>query len=68
MLIDFISEFSSTVAVDVLAFVKEVAEKYPTLRSAVIEKLTIAMESIRSGKVMRNALWIVGEYSETQKG
>ena len=38
-------------------------EKFPGLRPAITEKLVETFPDIKSGKVFRGALWIVGEYS-----
>ena len=60
---DFIADFNSTSAVDVISFVKEVVEKFPKLRSSIVERLVSTLSEVRAGKVYRGALWIVGEYS-----
>ena len=60
---DFIADFNSTSAVDVISFVKEVVEKFPKLRSNIVERLVSTLSEVRAGKVYRGALWIVGEYS-----
>lgn len=65
---DFISDFNNSSAVDVIAFVKEVVEKFPALRSSIIERLMGTLGEVRAGKVYRGALWIVGEYCVEQKG
>jgi coatomer subunit beta len=62
-LMDFISEINSSSAVDVIGFVKEVVEKFPKLRSNIVERLTALLGEVRAGKVYRGSLWIVGEYS-----
>lgn len=62
-LMDFISDFSNSSAVDVISFVKEVVEKFPHLRSSIVEKLVSTLSEVRAGKVYRGALWIIGEYS-----
>ncbi|RVD83021.1 uncharacterized protein DFL_007425 [Arthrobotrys flagrans] len=62
LLMDFIGDFNNTSAVDVVAFVKEVVEKFPALRQNIIEKLLGTLGEVRAGKVYRGALWIVGEY------
>jgi coatomer subunit beta len=62
LLMDFISEFNSSSAVDVIAFVKEVVEKFPNLRASIIERLMATLGEVRAGRVYRGALWIVGEY------
>ena len=43
-------------------FCREVVEKFPDLRPTITEKLTQTYSEIKSGKVFRGALWIVGEY------
>ena len=63
LLMDFIADFNSTSAVDVINFVKEVVEKYPKLRPTIVERLVATLSEVRAGKVYRGALWIVGEYS-----
>lgn len=60
---DFIADFNATSAVDVISFVKEVVEKFPKLRSSIVERLVNTLSEVRAGKVYRGALWIVGEYS-----
>lgn len=60
---DFIADFNSASAVDVISFVKEVVEKFPNLRSSIVERLVSTLSEVRAGKVYRGALWIVGEYS-----
>lgn len=39
-------------------------EKFPKLRAEIAEKLISTFSDIKSGKVYRGALWIVGEYCE----
>lgn len=60
---DFIADFSSASAVDVISFVKEVVEKFPNLRPSIVERLVSTLSEVRAGKVYRGALWVVGEYS-----
>ncbi|KAF3939528.1 hypothetical protein ABW19_dt0208864 [Dactylella cylindrospora] len=62
LLMDFIGDFNNSSAVDVIAFVKEVVEKFPALRQGIVEKLLSTLGEVRAGKVYRGALWIVGEY------
>jgi coatomer subunit beta len=45
-----------------------VVEKFPALRPAVNQKLISTLSSIKSGKVFRGILWILGEYVEDQEG
>ncbi|KAB8339175.1 hypothetical protein FH972_022110 [Carpinus fangiana] len=63
LLMDFIADFNSASAVDVINFVKEVVEKFPKLRAPIVERLVSTLSEVRAGKVYRGALWIVGEYS-----
>lgn len=63
LLMDFIADFNSASAVDVISFVKEVVEKFPKLRPSIVERLVSTLSEVRAGKVYRGALWIVGEYS-----
>lgn len=62
LLMDFIADFNATSAVDVISFVKEVVERFPKLRSTIVERLVTTLGEVRAGKVYRGALWIVGEY------
>lgn len=62
LLLSFLSELNSAAAVEVISFVKEVVELYPDLRSAVIKKLLTVLKQVKSGKVYRSILWVVGEY------
>lgn len=64
-LMDFLGDSNNPSAMDVVAFVREVVEKFPSLRPAITEKLTATLNSIKSGKVFRGVLWILGEYVES---
>ncbi|KAK4705492.1 coatomer subunit beta, partial [Phenoliferia sp. Uapishka_3] len=65
VLMEFLGDPNNASAVDVIAFVREVVEKFPELRSGIVEKLLSTFNEIKSGKVFRGALWIVGEYGST---
>jgi coatomer subunit beta len=65
---EFLGEAGNASAVDVIAFVREVVEKFPDLRSSIVEKLLETFADIKSGKVFRGALWIVGEYCTSVEG
>ncbi|BGP14222.1 hypothetical protein JCM10213_005886 [Rhodosporidiobolus nylandii] len=54
-------------AIDVIAFVREVVEKFPDLRVSIVEKLLDTFREIKSGKVFRGAMWIVGEYAASRE-
>jgi len=64
---EFISEFSSTAAVDVLSFIKEVVEKFPRLRPDIISHLLSTLSDVKAKKAFRGALWILGEYCAEEK-
>ncbi|KAL6307672.1 coatomer protein [Sparassis latifolia] len=63
-LMDFLGDSNNPSALDVVAFVREVVEKFPPLRRTICEKLMQTMSEIKSGKVYRGVLWILGEYAE----
>ena len=63
LLMDFIADFNNASAVDVISFVKEVVERFPKMRGAIVERLVATLSEVRAGKVYRGSLWIVGEYS-----
>ncbi|KAI0931475.1 hypothetical protein AcW1_001131 [Taiwanofungus camphoratus] len=63
-LMDFLGDSNNPSALDVVAFVREVVEKFPPLRRTICEKLTQTLGDIKSGKVYRGVLWILGEYAE----
>lgn len=62
LLLEFIGELNTIAASDVITFVKQVLEKYPDLRTNIINRLLLSLSSVKSGKVYRGALWILGEY------
>lgn len=66
LLLESIGDLSTSAASNVIVFVKEVVEKFPDLRDSIILKLVTSLPGVRSGKVFRGALWILGEYSENE--
>jgi coatomer subunit beta len=62
VLMDFLGDSNNPSAVDVISFVREVVEKFPALRPTITEKLIQTLNELKSGKVFRGAMWIVGEY------
>jgi hypothetical protein len=58
LLVSFICEYSL-----ITTFIREVVERFPALRASIVEKLLNMFTDIKSGKVFRGALWIVGEYA-----
>ncbi|KAF7970467.1 hypothetical protein HWV62_23875 [Athelia sp. TMB] len=63
-LMEFLGDSNNPSALDVVAFVREVVEKFPHLRQTICEKLIETLPEIKSGKVFRGVLWILGEYVE----
>ncbi|KAI9497597.1 adaptin N terminal region-domain-containing protein [Zychaea mexicana] len=64
VLMEFLGDSNNPSAVDVVSFVREVMEKFPGLRRSVLEKLLETFMDMKSGKVFRGALWIIGEYCQ----
>ncbi|KNE68529.1 hypothetical protein AMAG_12700 [Allomyces macrogynus ATCC 38327] len=65
-LMDFLGDSSNASAVDVVAFVREVVERFPDLRAEIVTKLVASLNDLKSGKVARGALWIMGEYAPAE--
>lgn len=65
---DFLGDSNNPSALDVVAFVREVTEKFEHLRPAITSRLVAALPTIKSGKVFRGVLWILGEYVESAEG
>ncbi|KAI9249871.1 adaptin N terminal region-domain-containing protein [Sporodiniella umbellata] len=65
VLMEFLGDSNNPAAVDVVSFVREVVEKFPALRQSILEKLLDTFVDMKSGKVFRGALWIIGEYCES---
>ena len=63
LLLDSIADLNTTTAYEVITFVKEVVEKFPDLRDAILRRLILALPHVKSGKVFRGALWVIGEYA-----
>ncbi|KIY48173.1 coatomer protein [Fistulina hepatica ATCC 64428] len=71
-LMDFLGDSSSrstpsATALDVVAFIREVVEKFPHLRTPITSKVVQLLSQIRSAKVFRGLFWILGEYIGTEK-
>jgi len=64
VLMDFIGDDADS-ASEVVDFVREVTQTYPDLRQPIITKLTNSLDQIKSGRVFRAALWIIGEYADS---
>jgi coatomer subunit beta len=64
---EHIGEFSNTSAVDIIGFIREVIEKFPSLHDGIIENLLTSLMDIKAKKIYRGALWILGEYCINEK-
>ena len=67
LLMDFLGDSNVASAMDVIIFVREVVETYPNLREAIVRKLLESLFQIKSDKVYRASLWIIGEYCRTSE-
>lgn len=67
VLLEFLSDTNELAASDVLVFVREAIQKFDHLRPLIVERLLDAFSSIKSVKVHRAALWILGEYAVTSE-
>jgi coatomer subunit beta len=67
-LMEFLSDLSddSKSAINVILFVREAFESLPAMRSEMLSKLLEAFGLIKSDRVVRAALWILGEYATTR--
>ncbi|XP_017851889.1 coatomer subunit beta [Drosophila busckii] len=64
VLVEFLSDTNELAAVDVLIFIREAIQKFPALRALIIKHLIDAFPQIKSAKIHRAAVWILGEYVE----
>ncbi|EGI57348.1 PREDICTED: coatomer subunit beta [Acromyrmex echinatior] len=67
VLTDFLSESNEAAATDLLVFIREAIQRFENLRPLIIEKLLEVFPHIRSVKVHRAALWILGEYATSKE-
>lgn len=65
VLVEFLSDTNELAAADVLVFVREAIQKFDNLQPLIIEKLLDSFKDIKSVKVHRAALWILGEYANS---
>lgn len=59
------SDSNELVAADVLVFVREIIHKYPNLKPVILQRLLEIFSSVKSVKILRGTLWILGEYCES---
>eukprot|EP00055_Hartaetosiga_balthica_P018633 m.134969 g.134969 ORF g.134969 m.134969 type:complete len:950 (-) comp9794_c0_seq1:2904-5753(-) len=68
-LMEFLSDSNESAAAsayDVIIFVREAFEKLPDLRPEMLNTLLASFGQISVANVARSALWIIGEFAETQ--
>lgn len=64
-MVDFLSDSNELVAADVLVFVREIINKYPHAKPVILQRLLEIFSSVKSVKILRGTLWILGEYCES---
>lgn len=64
-LMEHLGDTNHASALDVINFVAEVVMTYPAHRQVITRRLLEALGDIKSSAVLRIALWVVGEYSES---
>lgn len=65
MLTEFLGDSNEQAGLDVLLFIREAVLKFTSLKGVILEKLLENFHSIKSVKIHRHALWILGEYCST---
>lgn len=65
VVVDFLSDSNELVAADVLVFVREIINKYPHAKPVILQRLLEIFSSVKSVKILRGTLWILGEYCES---
>ncbi|XP_039221159.1 coatomer subunit beta-like, partial [Crotalus tigris] len=67
VLMEFLSDYNEAAAADVLEFVREAIQRFDNLRLLIVEKMLDVFHAIKSVKIYRGALWILGEYCSTKE-
>lgn len=62
--VEFISDPKEMVASDVLVFCREIIHKFTNLKELLLQKLLEIMSTIKSIKILRGTLWLLGEYCD----
>lgn len=65
VLMEFLSDTNEHAAADVLVFVREAMQRFDQLRGLIVSKLLEVFSTIKSSKIHRGALWLLGEYCNT---
>ena len=64
VVVEFLSDSNELAASDVLVFVREVIHKYKNLQELIIQKLLEIFSQIKSVKILRGIIWLLGEYCD----
>jgi coatomer subunit beta len=56
----------SMASLETIIFIREVIEVYPEHRQSILQKLYGLIDNIKNHLVLRVAVWIIGEYSQSQ--
>ncbi|CAH0387003.1 unnamed protein product [Bemisia tabaci] len=65
VLVEFLSDTNELAATDVLVFIREAIHKFDNLRPLIIERLLDTFSTIKSERVHRASLWVLGEYTNS---
>eukprot|EP00794_Sanderia_malayensis_P017073 gene17073-18793_t len=61
-LTEFLGDSNEQAALHVLLFIREAIQKFESLKPVILDKLLESFHGIKSVKIHRHALWILGEY------
>ncbi|CAF0969017.1 unnamed protein product [Brachionus calyciflorus] len=64
VVVEYLSDSNELAALDVLVFIREIIHKFVNLKDLILQKLLEIFSSIKSVKILRGTLWILGEYCE----
>ncbi|EDO34974.1 predicted protein [Nematostella vectensis] len=67
LLMEFLGDSNEQAALDVLVFVREAIQRFEQLKPVIMEKLMENFHMIKSVKIHRHALWILGEYADSKE-
>ncbi len=61
-MIEFLADKNELAALDVLVFIRDVMQKLSSLKDLIVQRLLDICSQIKSAKVLRATLWLLGEY------
>lgn len=67
LLMEFLGDSNEQAAFDVLVFVREAVQRFEQLKPVIMEKLLENFHTIKTVKIHRHALWIMGEYANSKQ-